>query len=57
MLNDHLSKATEVGKNPRSEHVQVFVFQSIIFAQLGFSTALNIDLSFAYNPIINHLTV
>ena len=44
------------GENPRSEHVQVCVFQLIIFSQLGFSIVLIIYLLHA-SLLSIHLTV
>ena len=45
ILHDRLSKATEVGIYPKSEHVQVFVFSFIYLAHLGLSTILIVILS------------
>ena len=53
ILHDRLPKVTEVGQTLGVRMCKCLFFQLFIFAWLGFSTVLNIDLSFTYNPIIH----
>ena len=55
ILNDCLSKATEVRVYPRSAHVRVILFQIIIFSHLGFANHFKINLHSCHAILLSYI--